>query len=253
MAVALLLAAMPVSAQESITLPVTFANQKQWKATKTTITLYEGAEEQAAYELQDFKRIDHMRRSGQVFYVPVEGDDRIVLALKNVEMTNEQLPAIIDNQTDKDLYVWVIGRTTLINKGSIIRSRGSVLVLGEERDSLTFDNRITLYSKGAHNLACIEAVGDVTLQDLDVDISSSGSYGVRTIPIGQENSVLVLNHVKGTMKGQRDSTHGFDVIEGNHCEVQGVEVNFTEADLIDAVITDEAEPTEKEEPQEEEE
>lgn len=225
----MLLSTLTAYAQETITLPITFANKIQWKAVETTVTLDSEGEEVPAYELQNFESHQGVVRKGKVFYVPSALEDRIILLMQNVIMSSEQIPYIIQNRTNKTLIIYTKGRTVLSCPSSVINSQGPVSLFGEETDSLGFDNLITLYSSGRQNRATIEAVGDVSIQDLNIDMGNNrGIYAIRSVPSGKEAPVLTLNNVKGTMKGQKGATHGFEIIDGTRCELEGVEVTISD-------------------------
>lgn len=215
---------------QTITLPVSLTGKTTWEAIETTVPLNSEEEEQPAYELQGFKSISSIQHKGTVYYVPSALDDRIILLLKNVHIGGERRPALIDNPSEKQLIIHLQGRTHLSNlAGAVIRSQGPVSLYGEEKDSLDFDNVVTLYSAGQQNRSAIEAVGDVTLQNLDIDMSGNrGLYGIRAMGNGKEECVLVLNHVKGKMRGQKEAVTGFDIVEGTRNELEGVKVTLSD-------------------------
>lgn len=232
----------PAQRQETITLPVVFANQTTWKAVEKTVVPDLEGEAMTAYELQEFERVDGTRRKGTVYYIPSGLNDRIMLMFKDVQMTNENLPAIIDNRTDKTLIIYMQGSNILKNNGSVIRSQGPVSLFGEETDSPDFKHRTTLYSGGRYNRAAIEAVGDVSIQYLNLNMADNrGIYAIRSVPSGEEAPILTLNHVKGKMNGQRGAVYGFGTVEGTHCEIEGVDVTETD-DTTESEIQDGSDP-----------
>ena len=156
-------------AQDTITLPLWLCNQAEWKATETTVTLDEESEELPAWELQDFESYTSEQRKGKVYYVDNGLDDRIILLFKEVNIRTAR-PYIIDNPTEKDLIIRAYGRTQLSSDGCVVRSQGAVHIIGLDKDSLDFDNLITIYSKGRMNSSAIDVAGDVSLTNLNLNM-----------------------------------------------------------------------------------
>ena len=213
---------------DTLTLPVSICGQTTWTVVETAITLGEGEEERLAYELKDFATHSQVRHQGRVFYLPSDLHDRIELLLEKVQTGSERRACLIDNPTEKALIIHTRGRTVLRNLvGMAIRSKGPLSIYGEEKDSLDLDNLITIYSTGKQNRPTIEAFDEVSLQNLDIDMGGNrGTYGIRCIGNGKDETLLILNNVKGSIHAQRGAVSGFDIIEGTNCELEGVELTI---------------------------
>ena len=217
-------------AQEKTTieLPVSICGQTKWEASSTTVTLVSGQEEVAAWELQGFERHDGIQHSGKIFYIADDAEDRITLLFENVQISHEKRPTLIENLSKKELVIYMRGLTILNNYGAIIRSGGNLSIYGEEKDELDINNRVTIHSAGRNNRSAIEAVGTVSLQDLNLDMDGNkGLYGIRSMGKGEDGSLLILNHVKGKVEGIREATGGFDTIEGTNCTLEGVKLDIS--------------------------
>ena len=233
---ALLMSATEVSAQtsQSLDLPVSICNQSRWDAVETTVVLNGEEEELTCYKLNGFESNGREQRRGTIYYVPSAVDDRIILVLDHVMITSGvNLPAIIDNRSDKELFVHIKGHTILRCGGDIIRSTGSVNVFGPDADELGLDNTVVL-EPGRRSHAAVETAGDIYLQDILLSAGTTDAPHVfmSTGSSEKEPSVLQLNHVEGrvVVKAGGSACVGFaEVLGSNGTQIEGIDnIRFME-------------------------
>ena len=221
---ALLMGTRSLSAKtESIRLPFSFCGRTAWEAEKTDFVLHEGEKALTVYQLKGFTSNNKEIRSGSVYYLPDDQQGMGDLIFKDVQIRHTMYPALVDVNSQLSMAIHFRGKTVIENEGSIIRSNGSVMLMGVDNEEELDDTRLLeMRTTGKEGRPVITLLGDLTIHNLKLDVCNVyGSYGF--INTAEREAALSLFHTEGKVVALKAGVAGFSSkIIGRLYDIEGI-------------------------------